>query len=106
MPIIKGIPWPIEQEDRYIGELRVLQSFRGYFIGRMQMEKSTGNVDICSRETDYFETQEEADKALRDGTFEVRVCAENEWAYQTGRLPYPKAQGSMKPAEPSPEKQL
>lgn len=90
MDNIDRTKWPIERDDSYLGNLEVIQSGAGFFIGRLLLEKGSGDIDVGSRETDYFDSKEEAEQALRDGTFEVRDCLENNYAYQTGRLPCPK----------------
>lgn len=97
MSHISRVEWPIDwDDDHYAGKLKVICSGAGFFIGRMLLDKHSEEiVDVCSRETDYYSTREEAEQALRDGTFEVRDCPENNWAYQSGKLPYPKAGGGV-----------
>lgn len=64
-----------------ISELMVLYSAAGYYIGR----RDTKDGSPYSRESGYYPSYETAEVAL-DG-FEVRSCAENNFAYDNGNLP-------------------
>ena len=70
-----------------ISELQVLRSSAGFYIGRTCIEDD-GFVEPYSRESGYYHTREAAQADI--GTFEVRVCAENEFAYDSGTIPRPK----------------
>lgn len=69
-----------------ISELKVLKSAAGFYIGRDCVEED-GFRSPYSRESGYYPTKAAAKADL--GTFDVRVCAENEFAYNTGAIPRP-----------------
>ena len=77
--------------DTRYSQLQVLSSNAGFFIGRLcwvEEDGLPGYQDMGSRETEYFKTREEAQRFLDSDTFDVRGCAENEFAYSQG-LPQP-----------------
>jgi hypothetical protein len=70
----------------------VMQSAAGYYIGRSCQETDEQSDDYLggmeepfSRESEYFPTEEAAQKALNEG-FAVRDCVENNYAYSIGTL--------------------
>lgn len=67
-----------------ISELKVMRSAAGYYIGRSCVED---DGQPYSRESGYYPTKELAEAELNGSTFEVRVCVENEHAYNTGVIP-------------------
>lgn len=69
----------IQTEDGYYGELQVMQSNAGYYIGRI-FHNNDGFEEPGSRESDYFATKEEAEEALKLG-FVWRGCPENQYLY-------------------------
>ena len=70
-------------------ELQVLRSAGGYYIGRMYADEDMGGMLVPgTRESDYFESEEEAASALKHG-FPVRQCMENDMLYSSCVLPYP-----------------
>ena len=77
-----------EREDYFYTDLKVMKSPAGYYLGRTCWDKKDGYEEPLSRESDYFDTKEEAERALKAG-FAVRDCAENEYAYGAGALPTP-----------------
>lgn len=74
--------------DYFYTDLKVMKSHAGWYLGRLCWDKKHGYPEPLSRESDYFDTREGAERALAAG-FEVRQCAENEHAYQSGALPAP-----------------
>lgn len=70
----------IQTEDGYYGELQVLQSNAGYYIGRIFYNKD-GFQEPGSRESDYFSTKKGAEEALIVG-FVWRDCPENQFLYE------------------------
>lgn len=81
--LIKEDPTPVVEDEAAVdeySELKVMHSNAGYYIGR---EDEFGAP--YSRESGYY-TFDEAKTALIEG-FEVRDCAENNHAYNTGALP-------------------
>jgi len=77
-------------------EMMVLHSNAGYYLGRMGWNPNMGGFEEpCSRESDYFTTKEEAEKALKGG-FDLRDCLENNYGYQEGSLPPPPANARRK----------
>lgn len=83
--------WPIEHDDCFVSSLKVCQSGAGYYIGRMCLDKQRGFEAPYSRESGYYPTEEMAARDLDRMTFTVRDCIENNAAYESGKLPLPKA---------------
>lgn len=73
-----------------ISELKVMRSNAGYYIGRSCIEDGIPFEQPYSRESGYYPTKELAEAELNGSTFEVRVCVENEHAYDTGVIPRPR----------------
>lgn len=73
----------------WYSDKKVLQSGAGYYIGTTCWDTELNFEDSGSRESDYFKTREEAQKALDTMDFEVRECMENQYAYEQG-LPKPQ----------------
>lgn len=71
-----------------ISELKVMRSAAGYYIGRSCVEAGLPFEQPYSRESCYYPSEEAAAADLH--TFDVRVCAENEYAYDSGTIPRPK----------------
>ena len=67
-------------------ELKVMQSGAGYYIGR-EWNDPAGFTEPASRESDYYQTRDEAQKELDAMSFKVRDCLENNAAYDSGALP-------------------
>jgi hypothetical protein len=82
--------YPHDGGEYFYSDLQVMQSPAGYYIGRICWDKAEGFPEPLSRESDYFYTKEEAEKALKGMSFEVRECMENQDAYEKGRLPRPE----------------
>lgn len=70
-----------------ISELKVMRSAAGYYIGRSCAEDDMPFDAPFSRESGYYPSEEAAAADLH--TFDVRVCAENEYAYNSGDIPRP-----------------
>ncbi len=79
--------FPHESKSCYYSNLKVMRSPAGWYLGRTCWDKEDGFEEPYSRETDYYETEEEAKQVLKSGGFEVRDCAENNHGYATGTLP-------------------
>lgn len=61
-------------------ELKIMKSNAGYYVGRGYME---GIIEVPgSRESGYYATKEEAEKAFDFNTFD-RDCSENRFMYET-----------------------
>lgn len=76
----------------WVGPLEVLKSPAGWYIGRLcwvEDKHGDGYQEPLSRESDYYRAKEEAEAELKDMTFEVRDCVENNFAYEQGDLPRP-----------------
>ena len=72
-----------------ISELQVLKSGAGFYIGRTCEDPDyPGLQEPYSRESGYYRTREAAEADL--GSFEVRICVENELAYSQGMIPRPQ----------------
>lgn len=71
-----------------ISELKVMKSAAGYYIGRSCVEDGLPFEQPYSRESGYYPTKEAAEGDL--DTFDVRICAENEHAYETGVISRPR----------------
>ena len=69
-----------------VSDLKVMKSGAGYYIGRSYWDEEFGFDGPYSRESGYYETAEYAQMELESGTFEVRDCLENNWAYENGNL--------------------
>jgi hypothetical protein len=80
--------FPHKVEGVWHSDKQVLQSNAGFFIGTTCWDPNGGFEDIGSRESDYFPTFDEAQKALKSGEFDERDCIENVVAYNKG-LPRP-----------------
>lgn len=72
---------PTEASHKY-SELKVMSSNGGYYIGREDDEDGSP----YSKESGYYKSYGEAKDAL-ENDFEVRDCAENNYAYDSGALP-------------------
>ena len=70
-----------------ISNLQVLQSAAGFYIGRT-CEEIPGLIEPYSRESGYYRTREAAEADM--DTFEIRICAENELAYEQGMMSRPR----------------
>ena len=73
-----------DEQGRY-SALQVLQSGAGFYIGRTYTHTGgayKGLTEPGSRESDYYPTEEEAQKALDSGEFD-RDSEDNEHMYQT-----------------------
>jgi len=79
-------------DEFWIGELRVMKSPAGWYIGRYCWVKTTKfeYEEPYSRESGYFPTKEDAETELKGMSFEVRDCSENNYAYEQGTLPRPE----------------
>lgn len=62
------------------GPLQVLKSNAGYYIGRI-FHNDEGYDEPGSRESDYYETKEEAQYDLENNCFDFRDCPENIMLY-------------------------
>lgn len=81
--------------DGFYSGLEVCQSGAGFYIGRMHWNLDMGGfIEPGSRETDYYAKREDAEQALREGSFEVRENAETQHLYDSGTVPRPKAPAS------------
>lgn len=60
-------------------ELVVLESVAGWYIGAMEKDEEVGVEFPYCRMTNYFGSRAEAQKALEEGRFAMRVCAENDY---------------------------
>jgi hypothetical protein len=69
----------IQTDGGYYGELRVCSSGNGFYIGRVFYDELGFNVP-GSRESDYYRSKIEAQKALDENNFS-RYCDENEYMY-------------------------
>lgn len=69
----------IDSDSGYYGPLQICHSNAGYYIGRMFYDYQ-GYTEPGSRESDYFSSEEEAKKALKEG-FEWRDVPENRMMY-------------------------
>lgn len=69
--------------DYVLTKIMVCHSAAGYYIGRMAWDKKDCFEEPGSRESDYFETAQEASLAMRSG-WELRECNENDYAYMKG----------------------
>lgn len=71
-------------------DLKVCRSFAGYYLGRDFVhgpdDECPGLVEPGSRESDYFDTEAEAQLALVRG-FVPRDCSENDHGYDAVALP-------------------
>ena len=71
-----------------ISNLKVMRSAAGFYIGRSCTDDDMPGCEIpYSLESGYYPTEAAATADLR--TFDVRVCAENEYAYETGVIKRP-----------------
>ena len=79
-------------DEVWVGKLQVLKSPAGWYIGRYcwVKDKHGEYEDALSRETDYYGTEEAAAAELKNMTFDVRDCSENNFAYSEGHLPMPE----------------
>ena len=78
------------------GPLEVLQSARGFYIGRIFTHSAEegaaeglpeGFMEPGSRESGYFGTREEAAAELAAGLPVIRKCVENDGGYDKGIIP-------------------
>ena len=71
-----------------ISKLKVMRSAAGYYIGRScTNDDMPGFEEPYSRESGYCPNEAAATADLH--TFDVRDCAENEYAYETGAIKRP-----------------
>lgn len=78
----------LSTEECWVSTLMVMQSAAGYYIGRTCRDREEGGFPFdepYSRESGYFRSYEEAEKALTKG-FNQRDCVENNYAYAKGTL--------------------
>ena len=72
-----------------ISDLKVMKSAAGFYIGRSCIDEEMPGFDQpYSRESGYYGSYESAAADIK--TFPVRVCVENEYAYDSGTIPRPK----------------
>jgi hypothetical protein len=76
----------IKEKNMY-GELTVLDSAAGYYIGRVYTDDE-GFVEPGTRESDYYPTKLAAILAVVDG-FYLRECSENVTAYEADEIDTP-----------------
>ena len=79
----------------WVSDKRVMHTPAGWYIGTIcwSVDPQVGElVEPYSRETEYFDLEEDAQRALVLGDFNVRDCPENNAAYREG-LPIPKTIG-------------
>ena len=81
--------FPHKAGDICYSDLKVLNSMAGFYIGRTCWDPDPGFEEPGSRESEYFRTHGEAERALESGECVARDCAENEFAYSRG-LPRPR----------------
>ena len=67
-------------DDIKFSELMVLNSPAGFYIGRNMFDEEFESWMPGTRESGYF-TKEDADHKLLKGSFEVRICMENDALY-------------------------
>jgi hypothetical protein len=81
------------KEKVYYSDLRVCQSGAGYYIGRMCWveDEHGGYPDAGSRESDYYDTQEDAENAIKSLSFD-RQSDDVDFLYdRLLEIPRPKA---------------
>jgi hypothetical protein len=71
--------------------MQILKSAAGYYIGRMFWDNTEKFWEPGSRESGYFTTREEAERAMLDG-FEWRDASENVHFYTSKGLTPPVGQ--------------
>ena len=87
----RNAPWPVSEElstdECWISKLMILKT-AVYYIGRMCLDRGEDGLPFpepYSRESGYYRTKEEAERALAEGFIE-RDCVENNLAYTNGSL--------------------
>jgi hypothetical protein len=83
----KRFPVYSSEWDEYMTDLMVMKSAAGYYIGRAYWDQEFGFEGPYSRESGYYPTKEEAEKAFKGMSFEIRDAIENNHAYEIGGLP-------------------
>jgi len=79
-------------DEVWVGKLQVLKSPAGWYIGRYCWVKDKHGEfeEPYSRESSYYKIEEAAVAELKNMTFEVRDCSENNHAYSEGAMPRPE----------------
>lgn len=84
--------------DVWYTDKQVMCSYAGYYVGTSCWDPDFGGFEEPgSRESEYYETKEQAEKALTEMTYD-RVCYENIHAYKMGLPNTPDAK-PMSPAD-------
>lgn len=68
--------YPHQFGPDFCTDMKVLRSAAGFYLGRLYFDVEVGCELPYSRESDYFATREQAERALQQG-FKVRQADEN-----------------------------
>lgn len=73
--------FPFEASGINYSNLLVMHSAAGFYIGREAWDEEMVCPVPGSRESTYYETQDEAQADLDGNNFQVRQCEENKYMY-------------------------